>query len=166
MTYTLIHGHVLVPRDVHTSMITLTASRERFQRCRTETLRRLNGIPLTVAEIENDLRGVLASLISHLLEYNNNLSGILKHPTHAVIYCEQSTSYALNDYPQDYEGDKDIYGLWSSLERIYMVARAWRIGEYRCPGEAVLAYIEKTAHDAMNHIYPTIGDDDTVLEES
>jgi hypothetical protein len=165
MTHTLTHGPILVSRDVHISMISITTSRERFQRCRTETLRRLNGIPLTSDEIKSDLRGVLTSMMYHLTEYNNNLSGILKSPNHAVIYCEQSTSYALSDYPKDYEDNKDIYGLWHALERIYTVARAWRVGEYRCKGDAVIAYIEKTAHDAMNYNYPRVGDDDTVLEE-
>jgi hypothetical protein len=152
-------------RDIHISMIALTASRERFQRCRAETMRRLNGVPVTREEVIDDLRGIVGCLLVHLTYYNNNLSNIFKHPKHAVIYCEHITIYALQDYPREFEEDSDIAGLWDALERIHIVSQAWRIGDYRCEAKAVISYIEMTARNAMNYIYPTLGDDDTVLEE-
>lgn len=137
----------------------VVASDERDDRLVAATKRRRAGIPLTVEEVRRELKQVLTHLTSRIMQYDQGFSTFLRNPTHALDYAERVAAYAIKDYPREMNGDAEVMGLWNTLNRIHTIGYAWRKGDDKSQGKAVVESVNKIALDSLQGIYPNPRDE-------
>lgn len=128
----------------------LLASDERDARLNQAAGRRRQGEALTAQEVITDLKRILGQMTERIMVYGNGGRRMLETPAHVLAYVERAATYAMKDYPREFEGDRHILNLWDALDNIHTSARAWRLGEYSGDGTAVIASIVRAAHAALN----------------
>lgn len=108
---------------------------------------------LSAAEIRSDLVKILTYLKTNLASQHTDTSPFLTNPVQALLYAERVASYALHDYPRQFQGDTRITVLWDTLNRIAKTVAEWRDGDDQGDGELELAvlrdYIELALADSQ-----------------
>jgi len=104
---------------------------------------------LTAPEIRADMVKILTYLKAHLDSQQKQASSFLTTDIQALLYAERVASYALHDYPRQFENDALITFLWDTFNRIVRTVAAWRTGKSGGDGQVELALIRKNVDLAL-----------------
>ncbi len=132
----------------------IRASDERNIRSSHAAHQRRMGEPLDADEIRHDLRIILARFVTAIVLAKEKQIGFLAAPAQILMYAERAAAYAIKDYPREFEAHQDVMGLWDALENIKMAAEMWRIDKDRDKEQTVIGFIDRTAQNALQGIYP------------
>jgi hypothetical protein len=104
---------------------------------------------LSAAEIRADMIKILTYLKTNLDDHQKDTRSFLMTDAQALLYAERTASYALHDYPRQFEGDSLITFLWDTFNGIVRTVVAWRTGKSGGDGQVELAIIKKNINFAL-----------------
>jgi hypothetical protein len=111
---------------------------------------------LNASEIRSDLVKILTYLKTNLA-YQQGANTFLMTDVQALLYAERVASYALYDYPRQFEDDTHITFLWDTLNHIARTVTAWRTAKSGGDGQMELVIIKKNIDLALAESERLIG---------
>jgi len=103
---------------------------------------------LSASEIRADLVKILTYLKTNLA--SQEIGAFMMSDIQALLYAERVASYALYDYPRQFENDTHITFLWDTLSHIARTVTAWRTAISGGDGHMELMIIKKNIDVALD----------------